>query len=477
MAKKKGSAVLKGTLLVLAGAGVVGAAAAITKGFTEVPRLGIVDQITSKAKVYSVEVKDGEVEGTRLDDAVGLKAGINGETNHFDNIYPWSEMKTVTDSNGDQFIKVPKFYEKIEQTEEGIKYSVTGEAKKGFHVAPMFLKGEEEINEVHIGKFEASFANDGADLASVKDATPAGDLTLDEFRTLAAHNGNTLFDWRQNQGLQTLFTVEFATTDAQSIMRGGTEYLCLIGAEQDEGNECKWSVTTDEQCSFEDTKLADIAKAGANVFCYYSGDETIVLGNRKIAELKYNSGKTAVTSITLDEPLDLEEIEDFDAENLYFDVNGLQKTGSTLGKRGSSVGNPNEATAMSYRGIENWYGSSWTFVDGIYTIQEEDEDEVAHDYICVSMDTTKNGDRTSYKKFAKADITSKISTEGIFLNDQSATDAEDNFSLSFGSTAKIGFVGGFYVDNVHAGSFNLSLGHGLGCASYCDGVRLSYIPH
>lgn len=479
---KKLSGAAKALIAVLVVGGVVGAAAAITKGFKEIPRVGLIDEVTSKEKVFSVEFKDGEVEGTRMDDAVNLKAGINGETNNFDHIFPWSDMKTVKDSNGDVFVKIPKFYEKIEFTEEGKKISITGKERKGFHVHPAFIKGEAQVDEIQIGAYEASFTESGA-LASVADATPAGDKTLDEFRTLAEADGNMLFDWRQNQALQSLFAVEFATLDSQSVMRGGTEYVCLYGSEEDDGNECKYSVSTDEICKFEDTKLVDIAKVGANVFCYYNGDETIVLGNRKISEIKYNSGKTAVTSITLDEALDLEEIEDFDIENLYFDVNGLQKTGSTAGRRGSSNGSATEAIAMNYRGIENWYGSSWTWVDGLYTIktteeaEDEDDDPITHDMIAVSMDATKNGDRSSYKMFAKADVTNKVSAEGIYLQDVSATDAEDYFNLNFNSTASIGYVGGGYCGHVIAGAFSTNICNSLDSAYSDYGVRLSYIPH
>ena len=476
------SGAAKALICVLSVGAAVGAAAAITKGFKEIPRVGLIDEVTSKEKVFSVEFKDGEVEGTRMDDAVGLKAGINGETNNFDHIAPWCNMKTVKDSNGDVFVKIPKFYEKVEFTEEGIKYSITASERKGFHVNPAFIKGEAQVDEIQIGAYEASFTETGG-LASVADATPAGSKTLDEFRALAEAGGNMLFDWRQNQALQSLFTVEFATLDAQSIMRGGTEYVCLYGSEEDDGNECKYSVSTDEMCKFEDTKLVDIAKVGANVFCYYNGDETIVLGNRKISEIKYNSGKTAVTSITLDEALDLEDIEDFDAENLYFDINGLQKTGSTAGRRGSSNGSATEAIAMNYRGIENWYGSSYTWIDGLYTIQtteeaeDEDDDPITHDMIAISMDATKNGDRSSYKMFAKADVTTKVSAEGIYLNDVHSTDAEDSFSLSFNSEARIGFVGGGFNDLVCAGAFDTNINDGLDGAGCNYGVRLSYIPH
>lgn len=479
--KKKMHPAVKVTICLLAVGAVVGAAAAITKGFKEKP-FGVIDEITSRDKVFSVEFKSGEVEGTRMDDAVDLKAGINGETNNFDHISPWCDIKTFKDPNGDVFVKIPKFYEKYEFTEEGTKISVTTKERKGFHVNPAFIKGEAQVDEIQIGAYEASFTESGR-LASVADATPAGSKTLDEFRALAEADGNMLFDWRQNQALQTLFAVEFATLDSQSVMRGATEYACLYASAQDDGNECKFSVSLDETCMFEETKLVDVAKAGANVLCYYNGEETIVLGNRKIEELKYNSGKTAVTSITLDEPLDLEEIEDFDVENLYFNVNGLQKTGSTVGRRGSSNGSATEAIAMNYRGIENWYGSSYTWIDGLYTIQtseeaeDEDDDPITHDMIAISMDATKNGDRSSYKMFAKADVTNKVSAEGIYLQDVSETDAEDSFYLGFASEARVGYVGGGYDGGVSAGAFHTRIHYGLDYADYSNGVRLSYIPH
>lgn len=468
---------LKVTLLVLVGAGVVGAAAALTKGFTQAPKFRAVDELITKNNVYSVEFKDDELEGTRLDSAAKLKAGINGEANSFDHVYPWSEMRTVKDSSGDVFVKIPKFYEKIEFTEEGKKISITGSERKGFHVHPAFIQGDKEVDEIQIGAYEASFRENSSGLASVSGKTPAGSKTLDEFRALAEAEGNTLFDWRQHQALQSLFAVEFATLDSQSLMRGGVEYVCVYASAQDEGNERKFSVQTDETILMEKTNLTDVAKVGANVLVYYNGDETKVLGNRKIEEIKFNSGKTAVTSITLDEALPTEDIENFDIANLYFDINGLQKTGSTDGKKGSSIGSKDESIAMNYRGIENWYGSSYTFIDGLYTIQTEDENEETHDMIAISMDSSKNSDRSSYKMFAKAEVTSKVSGQGLYLGDVSETDAEDTFSLAFASEAHIGFVGGGYDDGACAGAFYSCIRNGLDSAGYYFGVRLSYIPH
>ncbi|ORN13295.1 fibronectin type III domain-containing protein [Lentilactobacillus parabuchneri] len=65
---------------------------------------------------------DGSPSGTlqRTDAAVGLKAGINGAQNDFDTLGPWGLMdKTVTDSYGNAFVWVPKFY--IRKTQDKSK--------------------------------------------------------------------------------------------------------------------------------------------------------------------------------------------------------------------------------------------------------------------------------------------------------------------------------------------------------------------
>lgn len=84
--KKTTNKVATGVLLTLVAAGVVGSTAAITKGFTEQPRLGFIEKITSKDKIYSVEFESGKAKGTRLDAAKGLVAGINGEKNDIQKI-------------------------------------------------------------------------------------------------------------------------------------------------------------------------------------------------------------------------------------------------------------------------------------------------------------------------------------------------------------------------------------------------------
>ena len=248
MAKKKNNKLVTGVVVTLVAAGVVGGTAALTKGFTEKPKLNVVDKILSKEKIYSVQFESGEAEGKRLDAAVGLEAGINGQKNDFDNIYPYSEMKRVKDVYGNEFIDIPLFYEKIDiLPDHSVKYSITGVETKGFNPAPMFIQGDDIVEHVQIGAYEASFANNNRDLASVSHATAAVNITMDAARTLAKHHGNYLFDWRQNQALQTLFVVEFATLDSQDVMRGIVEYIPTTGVSQDERNHRTFSVTQGEE--------------------------------------------------------------------------------------------------------------------------------------------------------------------------------------------------------------------------------------
>ena len=129
---------------------------------------------------------------------------------------------------------------------------------------------------------------------------------------------------------------------------------------------------------------------------------------------------------------------------------------------------------MNYRGVENWYGNTYTWCDGLATYQDGNGK-----YICVSMDATKDNDRAYYKKYSVADMNAtKALDDGIFFNqfdmDDEVTYQHDDFGFNFSSNNyQIGRVGG-YDSGASAGAFYVSVSCYVSNASYS--VRLSCIP-
>ncbi|WP_125575934.1 fibronectin type III domain-containing protein [Levilactobacillus angrenensis] len=189
---------------------------------------------TVDGNIYGVSW-DGSSSGAlqRTDAAVGLKAGINGAQNDFDTRGPWGLMdKTVTDSYGNTFVRVPKFY--IRKTQDKNKPLSTWQVslvKQGddWYLPNCFYDfgNKKELDYVDVSRYEGSIAS--GKLQSKTGATPTASQTIVQLRSSAVANntdgkkGYHLWDVHTLDALQVLFTIEFATLDSQSIMKGNTD--------------------------------------------------------------------------------------------------------------------------------------------------------------------------------------------------------------------------------------------------------------
>ncbi|MDB1104643.1 fibronectin type III domain-containing protein [Lentilactobacillus parabuchneri] len=194
---------------------------------------------TVDGNIYGVSW-DGSSSGAlqRTDAAVGLKAGINGAQNDFDTRGPWGLMdKTVTDSYGNAFVRVPKFYIRKTQNKPLSTWQVSL-VKQGddWYLPNCFydFDNEKELDYVDVSRYEGSIAS--GKLQSKTGATPTTNQTIVQLRRSAVANntdgkkGYHLWDVHTLDALQVLFTIEFATLDSQSIMKGVTDSI-LSGAE------------------------------------------------------------------------------------------------------------------------------------------------------------------------------------------------------------------------------------------------------
>ncbi|ORN02680.1 fibronectin type III domain-containing protein [Lentilactobacillus parabuchneri] len=189
---------------------------------------------TVDGNIYGVSW-DGSSSGAlqRTDAAAGLKAGINGTQNDFDTRGPWGLMdKTVTDSYGNAFVRVPKFY--IRKTQDKSKPLSTWQVslvKQGddWYLPNCFydFDDKKELDYVDVSRYEGSVIS--GKLQSKTGVTPTTNQTIVQLRSSAVANntdgkkGYHLWDVHTLDALQVLFTIEFATLDSQSIMKGNTD--------------------------------------------------------------------------------------------------------------------------------------------------------------------------------------------------------------------------------------------------------------
>lgn len=159
---------------------------------------------------------------------IGYDDGIK-VVNDFDTKYPWSDMERITTPQGDQFIRVYKYYVHYTKNEKGL---ITGRELSLYKVGDdwdCFAFQDEngvDIPYIDIGCYLASVNTYGY-MQSIPGVYPtrglklsAAQLAADLCNTYADGHKYQLFDFRCNQIEQDLFTVEFATTNSTGLMTG-----------------------------------------------------------------------------------------------------------------------------------------------------------------------------------------------------------------------------------------------------------------
>lgn len=177
-------------------------------------------------KIYGVDGVGAENPSslTRTDEAVGLTytVGTSEITSDFDNCYPWSDIKEVTDSYGNVFVCIPKFYCKVTKNADGTyKYQISGTKYKGF--STLFVDGKgNEIDYILIGKYEAS--GDSTRVYSKSGKSALVNRTRTQFRIACKANGAGYqqYDFLIDAIIKELWLVEMKTTNSQSVMAGYT---------------------------------------------------------------------------------------------------------------------------------------------------------------------------------------------------------------------------------------------------------------
>lgn len=259
----------------------------------------------------------------RLGDAVG-KTAITGGQNDFNSIMPWSGIKRcnlsdsgivnayygspaykVDGSNGQVMVEIPKYwYKVVNASDDVIEFWICDGAKSGYEVHPAFFRDRQHLCDDN-----------------------SGNATEVSYRYIGAYE---------------------ATEYTGSVYRGGNGYG-------------KNSPTYNSSY-----KLSSVSG-------YYP------IGNRSMSEfrtLAKNRGNGwgqqdyyLTYAIQL---LYLIEYAHFNSQEKIGNGNSnsstILKTGATDSYGNNSYGTTaNTTTAMSYRGIENFYANVWKWIDGLYS--------------------------------------------------------------------------------------------------------------
>jgi hypothetical protein len=297
---------------------------------------------------------------TRTDASVGMvaNAGVDGDVvvNNFDTAQIYKDITEVTDAFGNVFVRIPKFW--IEKRDSA-NFKSWRISKKQFcqaaYLPKCFLNGTVELDYVDVGKYNASLdVATSTKLVSFANTYPLINKNIVEFRNYAKANGTGYqqLDIHVVDVIQTLFLVEFATLNSQSIFQGWTNGYFGAGATATvtENTVNRIVVTNAIAANFVVGQAISCGTALGGIQVFY--------------------GRT-ITSITT-----------YDVANKALNFDGVAvnvaignivwssgwKSGfsnSITAKSGSLVSNSDAKHPCVYRGIENIFGSVWQFVDGV----------------------------------------------------------------------------------------------------------------
>lgn len=302
---------------------------------------------------------------TRTDASVGkiAAAGVAGATVHndFDNMPIYSEMGTVTDTYGNEFIKIPKFY--IKKT-DGVGFKTIKISKTkypDYYLPAVFWDFENQVELQYYlhGKYKANLSADNLRLESKPATFPLQSKNIVQFRDYAKANNNVgaalkgyqQLDIHAQDVLYCLFTVEFATLNSQSIMQG-------FSTGRYTATDLVTVASTAANTIIVANATADLYKVGQTVSLGTSQGGHQVFYSRQILSITVHDGTNK--AITVD--------------GAPFNAavgNMLYNTGAKSGfsadvnaSSGTPIANDGKYPCV-YRGIESPWGDMWQFVDGV----------------------------------------------------------------------------------------------------------------
>ena len=342
--------------------------------------------------------------GERCLDAEGLRArfgvgSIPGKSD-YDQVYPWSEIKrcnikrqgeetiitfddnpsfSVDGSNGDVFVRIPKFY--VEKyIENGYEYRVV--SGKGDKPHPAFIENGKELDAVYVSAFEGYMGKDSL-LRSVANVIPTSNITAQQFLDAAQKRGPqyTLYDMRTVDMLFSLIAVEFGCRNTNTIFGYGiADYQQPIEKEWD--TDMRYYAQTEKkntntiECKHRRVEKMNV---GTNI-CICKGNQRNILTFARLTDLK-DDGRSTI--YTFDGP-------PIDITTDCFIGSCAQSTNWTetcsaphysyMGRanmieRGLS---PRERNPMRYRWIENIVGNVWHYLPDITFLNRQM-------YVCSNM--------------------------------------------------------------------------------------------
>ena len=428
-----------------------------------------------------------------------------------------------TGSNGQVMVEIPKFWYKTDILSTGYNWWISSVEQSGFKVFPCFIRNGVEKNYQYLGAYEASVYDVTVSAIEVNtititaEPTSAGNLTItldgDYAFTVAVVDADTI------EGVVDKIVAAGDKTDYMGVIWAVTKVDASNVRYTANTAGLKSTVTMPTACGVTSTIVKTTSGAGGYVLNDSTGyDFTATTGDKlcSIAGVKpYSGWKNATATIINARVLAKNRASIFDQQDFLitsalqylmlveygsFNLQSLLSVGVTnitddgatnmsvktglttaLGNSSGEVSYTHYKTAQitkpfSYRGVENFYGNIYKFVDGINIKADRNpwiadngfvSDQFSSPYIDSGLTLcTTDGWAININVNSSKDFMFLASIVG----GSSSTGLTDYYYQATGN--KIACFGGSWINGSAAGGFHWRLSYASGDVSRIVGGRL-----
>lgn len=301
----------------------------------------------------------------------------------------------LTGTDGQVMVEIPKFWYRYGYAGTSHTYEVSPVPLTGFKVHEMFMSDDAEKDYVYVGAYEASLYDTSATLYNgqcYQTAVSAVFATSDDSITIATRTG-----WATNLKVGQKLVVTGTSNNNATVTVATIKSATAITVSENLTDETAASTVIQAQTDVTDT-TGDVLSSVSGVLPITGGSANGTIAHFRTWAENRGGGKAANDAASAQwsqyyadvhsglQLLYLTEYASFYSQSVlgygiaavgdwatYNDYNPIAKTGN-----GNAIGNAsgNTATAaittgagatsvyLKYRGIENFYGHIWKFVDG-----------------------------------------------------------------------------------------------------------------
>ena len=386
-------------------------------------------------RVISLMGGDDDVYGVEWNQKVDEVQRVRGSKNmvqaDFDKVFPWAGMKRclvkdnlevskyygdpdyVEDGTlGQVMVEIPKFYYRSFRTTKGIQYEISPNKKAGFKVHPSFTNGTVEFDNVYIAAYEGT----------LYDVSASAYLKADE----------QIGDFTKTSGdkLSSVISGRPASGETQNLTIGNSRIVA-------ENRGAGWG-----QQDF--TTVSAIQ--ALHLIEYASFDSQTTIGKGIVDKESGTGNESEITGQT-----------------------------ASLGNKSGMASGVDGLVSVSYRGIENFWGNIWKWVDGL-NIKNNEPFIAKGEYVSDKFDSNYDyagGRLVGANGYPSNVLHNEDFDYGFLATEVKGSSASGLHDMYYQSTGnRVALLGGYWNSGLSAGAFCLTLAYAASDRNRHVGARL-----